>query len=273
MIEQDDLEGLTPEEKLHADSELLKLKLELEFGMQGMATLPDLDDKMQNAFLNHVYNWEKQHAESEQKAVYEIIEKPAFKKEDELSDDEVAVELDRINAILAQKGIELEILAKYDNRTIYKFITEELFDCETDDMQMPGMVNTFIYEEFHPNHAYDIEETGNDFIEYVITKKWNEFSDINLADTVEYNGIAYAKNIFTGIIYAFQEAQSQMNVLSWEIKTLNFDLENEIGQVDGFIKYESVTTNETHDGDVVLGFVFRSNFWSIDKVVLPGFGI
>ncbi len=42
MKENENLEGLTPEEKLQADSELLKINL--EFGMQVMGSSPNLDD-------------------------------------------------------------------------------------------------------------------------------------------------------------------------------------------------------------------------------------
>lgn len=73
MKENDNLEGLTPEEKLQADSELLKIKLELEFGMEGMESSPNLDDKMHNDFLNYIYNFEKEFAKNKQTTVNEKI--------------------------------------------------------------------------------------------------------------------------------------------------------------------------------------------------------
>jgi len=48
---------------------------------------------------------------------------------------------------------------KYAPSVIYKFITEELFDHEMDDIMLPGFVHHFIYEEFHPNHEYDYAGT------------------------------------------------------------------------------------------------------------------
>ena len=62
-------------------------------------------------------------------------------------------------------NICLHVEGSYDPRTIYQFITEELFDYETDDMQFPGLTQNFTYEEFHPNHQLDIQRRTMDFFE------------------------------------------------------------------------------------------------------------
>ena len=46
----------TPEEELKADNELLKIKLELEHGMQHSDS--NLPPEIENQWLNNIYNYE-----------------------------------------------------------------------------------------------------------------------------------------------------------------------------------------------------------------------
>ena len=39
---------------------------------------------------------------------------------------------------------------------MYRFVTEELFKHEIEDVKVRGWVHQFIYEEFHPNPEYDV---------------------------------------------------------------------------------------------------------------------
>ncbi len=51
-----------------------------------------------------------------------------------LSDSEVKEELKKIMKLLDERNINLAVLGEYEPRIIYCFITEELFEHETDDM-------------------------------------------------------------------------------------------------------------------------------------------
>ena len=174
MNDNDDFENLTPEEKLQKENELLKLKLQSEFGMEKMDS--SLDKETENKWLNDVYNFEKQFAENKQCKVYDFINRPKFRRVDELTKEEISKELEKLTEIMRTNGIELSTICDYEDEIIYRFITEELFNQETDDVHVHGMMNCFIYEEFHPNHDYDIREHCNEFVECLISKKWDEFS-------------------------------------------------------------------------------------------------
>jgi hypothetical protein len=271
MKENDDLEGLTPEEKLQADSDLLKIKLEMEFGMQAMGGSPNMDDKMQNDFLNYVYNFEKESAKKKSITVFEKIGKPIFKKAESITNDELNNELQRILSLLETNGIALDTVCKYPDHQIYKFITEELFTQETDDINIPGKVNHFIYEEFHPNNEYDITQNAKDFIHFLINKKWKEYHESTLATTVEYNGIKYAKDLFVNIIDTFQEAEGKLRLVNWEARKVLYDLEKKTAELEGKIKYKSVATKQIYEGNVRLSLALENDIWCVSKVVLPGF--
>ena len=72
---------------------------------------------------------------------------------------------------MQKKKVLLHVRTKYEPELIYKFITEEFFVHETNDMEVQGMTKEFTYEDFHPNHKLDIEEQTIDFL-----KNWFEHS-------------------------------------------------------------------------------------------------
>ncbi len=270
MEEKDDFKNLPPEEKLRAENELLKLKLQAEFGMEKMKN--PLDDKMQNDWLNYIYNFEKQHAENKLVKLYDFIGKPPFKKADELTEEELTQELDTMIEVLQKNGINLDTICEYDEEVIYKFITEELFEHEMDDMRIEGMMHCFIYEEFHPNHDYDIRARADEFIESLITKKWDHFmNSVILASEVYYNENLYDQEQFKPIIEAFQNEHSKLELHKWEINSASFDMETETATLEGKIKYESKTTSQIFEGNVNLEMKLEYDCWSVSRVVIPGF--
>jgi len=53
---------------------------------------------------------------------------------------------------------------------LYRFITEELFKEELDDIKIEGMTHHYIYEEFHPNHEHDIKNRCKEFLDEFLNK-------------------------------------------------------------------------------------------------------
>jgi len=64
----DELSHLTLEEKIHLENELLKIKLQTEFGMKHLDS--GLDRASENKWLNYIHDFEQQHAEK--KNMYSI---------------------------------------------------------------------------------------------------------------------------------------------------------------------------------------------------------
>lgn len=270
MDNQDYFINLPPEEKLRAENELLKLKLQAEFGMEQMKN--PLDDKMQNDWLNYIYNFEKQFAENKQVKLYDFINKPPYKKLVELTEEELTQELDAMIEILRANGINLDTICDYDEEVIYKFITEELFEHEMDGMRIEGMMHCFTYEEFHPNHDYDIRARADEFIDSLITKKWDHFMNtVILASEVYYNENLYEQEKFKPIIEAFQNEHLKLEINNWEINSVSFNMETETATLEGKIKYESKTASQIFEGNVKLEMQLEYDCWSVSKVVIPGF--
>ncbi len=270
MNSEEDFDHLSPEEKLQAENELLKLKLQAEFGMNNMDS--SLNATAENQWLNYIYSFEKQFAENKRCKVYEFIGCPEFKNAEQLSPEEISSELVRLQEIMESKSLRLETICQYDDEVIYRFITEELFAYETDDIRVQGMMTNFIYEEFHPNHDYDLRKCADEFVKFLIEMDWDEYmTGIYIAENVFYNSSAQSNKVFREIIQAFQTAHPKRELHKWKIQGLVFDLVSDTAELEGYIKYKSNATNQVYEGQVLLGFQMKYDLWSVSKVVLPGF--
>ena len=57
---------------------------------------------------------------------------------------------------------------KVTTRDLYRFTIEELFEHEMDDIDLPGTVSCFTYDEFHPDHEYENKRTSvEDVIQHI----------------------------------------------------------------------------------------------------------
>jgi hypothetical protein len=269
MENNDDFEDLSDKEKLHAENELLKLKLQAEFGMNSLET--NLNSQTENQWLNNIYSFEQQFAERKQCKLYDFINCPSYIKTDVLSDEQITVELKKVLEVLQLHNIFLDTICDYDDNVIYQFITEELFEEEIDDIRIDGMMHHFIYEEFHPNHDYDLRKNATQFIELLLPKKWDSYlNNILLASAIIYNNTEHSQKSLASIIEAFQTEHPKIELLSWQVSSVNFNLEINSASVIGFVSY--ISNNTAFEGTVSLDFIMSYDFWSISKVIVPGFG-
>lgn len=271
----EDEESLTPEEKLQMENNLLKLKLMAEHE----AHFPDeneLDPEMENEWLKHIYQFEEQHKNARQISVYEYISRPEFKKADDLTNKQVEEELDRVLDIMGENGINLDCLAEYDDRTIYTFITDELFNHEIDDVKMEGMTTNFIYEEFHPNHDYDLRNYTHEFFEKLLSRKWDKYDEHMLYNHVlSSSDEKIDQKDFITLIELFQEGWKQFELLQQEIVSVVFDIEKAHATVDLNLSYDAIASDNgrtKYAGKSTLTFIHDHGYWYVHKVEMPGFG-
>jgi hypothetical protein len=149
-----------PQFDLSVENELLKLKLRAEFGAEcTTAAHHNIPDEVVHEFLQSVYAFEKQFREVRKPIrVYDKIGRPYFLNHTSLDDEQVARELRRITSRMQACSLALNVLGKYPDRQIYRFITEEFFEVEMEDVEMPGFTHHFCYEDFYPNHEIEIRE-------------------------------------------------------------------------------------------------------------------
>lgn len=169
-------DALTPGERLHADNELKKLKLELEHRAQFFEGNAQASPEFVSDWLDHIARYEAQHQTAHRVTVYVYVGEPAYRPEADLADAEIGPELERLLAVMEENGVALAVLAPndYDERTMYRFVTEVLFFEETDDLRMPGGFKQFTYEDFRPNHPHDVVNRIAEFIQLLAKGDFRE---------------------------------------------------------------------------------------------------
>src|ERR1700743_3679126 len=101
-------EDFTAEEKLRNETEILKLKLEIESG--AIIHIPEgsvLPAQMENDWFNHIYNYERLCKEAGYTSVYDFIGQPDFKAVTEIPSEELDEALAKLLKYMYEKGIDL----------------------------------------------------------------------------------------------------------------------------------------------------------------------
>ncbi|MFH0867353.1 MAG: hypothetical protein V1904_14260 [Bacteroidota bacterium] len=251
-------------EKLRIENEIKKMKLTLKHGADFSHSPEEskLDPLLEAQFLDNIERFENAYNNCKQIPVYDLIGKPEYKKAGVIPDDEIHTELQKIMQVMNENGIFLDTLCEVDDRVLYRFITEELFLHETDDIRVAGMAHNFIFEEFHPNHDHDIRNHSTDFIETYLNKE-SDFYNTFLTKEAENDNIL--KN--------FRDAFSSFSLNHFEIKTIHFDEENaNVGfeiNFSGTIEGSTETQNFSGEGKIEL--IYMYDYWCIHTVNFPSY--
>jgi hypothetical protein len=162
MSEELNLSG--DEENLKAENDFLKMKLMLERGAYIGGENKGLPAEVENQFLNNVMAFEKQFEERKTIKLFDKIGRPQHLKPiSEISDSEVNKAWNELHDYLNEHGIDLDVCSpNITNRELYRFATEELFEHEMDDLNLPGWTTNFIYDEFHADPVYESEKVVKD---------------------------------------------------------------------------------------------------------------
>ena len=266
-----------PEENLRIENEILKLKMQAESGAY-FGTSDNLPPDIEHSFLRNVQQFENAWKDAKQVKVYDLIGNPAYKKEHELSDSEIKTGLKKLLDLLENNNMPLAVLGDYDSRVIYKFITEELFEHETDDMQLPGMTKNFTYEEFHPNHKMDIHERAIEFLGDWFEQKFSEHSwELNDPFILSDGKMMSKAEVLKKINNVFESYSSFVNA-KYVIAETSFQWNDEqlsgMGNAEGGVKYDAQLENgeyEHFEGPFKLYMSNEDGWWSIFYFVFPGF--
>lgn len=264
------------EEGLNIENELLKLKMRAELGAS-FSEISNLPPGIENAFLKNVLNFEQEWAKSKRITIYEKLSKPVFPAEEKLKDDEITEALLKLEQLFSEHNIQVYYSGDYSERIKYKFLTEELFNEEIEDMKLSDMIMHFDYEEFHPNHKNDITLKAEKFISNWFDKNLTE-EDWDLADTfIHPEGKTMSKKEVVDQIHSIFNLTGDFKEGKYKILDVDFDLMDDqsgMGYVEGLVGYKAILS--TGDEEVITGpfkiyFSMEHGWWQIMHIVLPGF--
>jgi hypothetical protein len=273
----EDFDYLEGDEKLKAENEFMKMKLMLEndasFGTSGEGVLPA---ETENEFLRNIIEFEKQFEEHKTIKVFDKIGRPAhFKPAAEIPDKEIDKAWDDLSDHLDKYGISLDVCSpNISKRELYRFTLEELFAYEMDDMNIPGMMHGFIYDEFHPDPLYDNTRIAtDDCINYILQEEplqWtHHFSD----DGLRLNG-HYPLSIdeLKNIVNRFKEAYKSLEIN--EIEAGNCIIDDKLCIVTGtYVVTATIDTDEhllSGTWKVVFLLDEESGYWYITTIEING---
>jgi hypothetical protein len=264
-------------ENLHIENEILKLKMQAESNAF-IVTEKDIPPDIEHMFLKHVQEWEDAHKNVKQVKIYDYIQRPDYKPQFVLNDEEIGNELDRLTEVLKQNNVCLHVEGKYDPRIIYQFITEEFFDYETDDMRLPGLVQNFTYEEFHPNHKLDIQHRTMDFFEDWFERKFNNYSWELNDELILPDGKTFSKEEVLAKIQKVFDSYTVFNNVQFALGETSFQFDDGngtgLGHSEGMVKYSAMMENGEIvliEGPFKLYMSHEHNWWNIFYFVFPGF--
>lgn len=138
------------------------------YGMIFDRVSEDVPPHMEAEFLSYIEEIERQGEHRRTITVREFLGDPDVRPFDEIPSDKLAGELERLMSIMREYGVRLDFICPVSNDIAYRFIVDELLDQEMDDIRIEGMTHAFLYEEFHPNHFYDISTIALDVAEGLI---------------------------------------------------------------------------------------------------------
>jgi hypothetical protein len=244
--------------------------------MHGMiSTHSELPPEMESAWLDHIIEFERQWQQAEAICIYDRVGRPEFRPVEQLSDTEIKSELERILGILEENAVCLDTICEVPPRELYRFITEELFEEEIDDIRMPGMVSHFIYEEYHPNHEYDLKRYTEEGIHHLLdprTKWWNHGILTDRFRTPA--GEAISRETLARKIVAFKESFEWFEIEKTEINEVKYDLETRQAQTRFEVAYQAKPAGggaTLHfSGSGIFLFEHDYGYWYINGVELPG---
>ncbi|MEO8108720.1 MAG: hypothetical protein ABI594_01750 [Ginsengibacter sp.] len=266
-------EDTNEEENLKNENEFLKIKLLLEHGaeFQTPQIKNDLPAEAENEFLNYIMEWEKQAAERKTIKVFDRIKRPDhFKPVNEIPDDEIDAAWDELDNYLNKYNIDLAVCSpKIDNRELYRFTTEELFDYVMNDIFIPGGMTCFTYDEFYPDHIYENTNTAlDDCIKCILKKQTFDWMPMLKKENLRINNrYPLSEKEYLNVINHFKKAYEDIKVN--DVTSTDCVIENNNCRVTG--SYDIVLVSALEEinlkGKWLVEFEFDDfGFWEISHV-------
>lgn len=260
-------------EELSTENELMKLKMMAEFGgdvIGGEGIPPEIE----NMFLKQIINFHKNHDHSKHVSIYKYIGEPEYNHVNDLSEKEIEKELKRLVKLMAKKGVGLSALSGPPKREIYRFITEELFKHEIEDVKMKGWVNQFIYEDFHPNPEYDVSMAADSFLQVVFDKRLPFYPEQFSEEMKDHIGLSTDPEEIMRNVEKFKERFTQLKLLEVKIEECEIDEDAGTAHVIAEVKYKTQSEKgkrfKTETAQAEFNLIKdkeKGGWWEINQVI------
>lgn len=244
------------------ENEFIKMKLMLERGAYFGA--PDgskaLDPFIENEFLKNIEQFEAAYENCKKVKLFDYLGRPEFPAPDSISPDRIEEELDKLLSFLNKRDISLDTLCPVDPAVLYRFIVEEFFEIEKDDVHIEGMMSCYIYEDFHPNNEYSLGFEAQDFINDLLYTEEDHYTYHLVKD-------------FAGKqkLIDFRESFSSFSIPEVEIGLI--EIADDQARVTANVSFtglsEGSALEHKFSGECLFSFVHLDEYWYISELELP----
>jgi len=272
-----DFNDLNDDEKLKAENDFLKLKMMLERGTEFEQT--DSNDPLpadiENKFLKNILEFEKQFEQHKVTTIYDKLGRPThFKPVAEIPDDEIEQAWNELHNFMMEHGIELSAISpKVTAKELYRFTVEELFEHETDDIDIEAMISGFIYDEFYPDYEYEnTNHAIDDCIKLIFSKEPLTQLSYYRKKIKLNNHEALSEETFKALVNQFKAAFDDI-VLN-DVLADSCTIEETTCTVKGRYDASAFLGNEKlewkNSWTVIFHFDDEIGYWLMDAVIING---
>lgn len=240
------------DEELQTENELMKLKMMAEFGGNFMGN-EDVPAEVENQFLKQIIRFHKKHSGAPLVTVYEFLGSPTYLPVKSLNEQTVLKPLAELLKQMSKKGVEVESLSNVTPLEIYRFITEDLFPLEIENVHVRGWANRFVYEEFYPNPDMDVLYACQLIVMYLHETGMEPPEQLIDDEVKDYLGLTMHAEGFIEAAEAFKAKVYKMRFVNYEISNKTVEMESGFASIDCRVHYEVQDTKgkryrkQTHD--------------------------
>jgi hypothetical protein len=127
--------------------------LEEKYGARFSFNESDAPPEIIGEWLDTVEEFERQFQGAGKTTVRAYTGNPHYTPPSSLPPRQIPGELRRLIDHLGANAIAVHFDRTVPPEEAYRFIVEELFDMEIDDVRLAGMTHSFVYEDFHPDEG------------------------------------------------------------------------------------------------------------------------
>ena len=265
-----------PDEQLRMENELLKLKMQAQFGafFGGDANLPP---DMEQEFLKQVMAFQENHANTPLVKLHDVIGNPEYRLSAEIPEAALPQQWEQLEQALADKGLLVTFGADYPLAVKYDFVINELFPLEIQQPQ-EGHNWVFPYEEFHPNHKLELEQGVARFMEDFFGNQMPEEAPYLADPLVTDAGVPLSGKDFVAKVERFHGLFRELKDYKYNIDETHIDEAPEggagMGFVEGAVEYNVIT--EDGSPQIIRGpfkcyFQDGGGYWDMFFFWLHGF--
>ncbi len=208
--------------------------------------------------------------------VYDLIDQPVVKEVNELCEEELLFETEKLLDSCKKAGIQVRFPCDCNRVAVYEFITKEVLHFEAGPFDPSSQVWNIEYEPFNPGQNLLIRNCCSSFLDNWLHQKLKAFN-IELAEIFVTNKgtIKTKQEVLDRLKFCFKDRVFSSGNYSFSNVGFNWDEENNIGtgHAEGVLKYLSLSGQEKKyvDGSFKFYLINENGEWEIFYFLIPGF--